>query len=131
HDCACGSTWEKLDGVVLGRTDYMVTVRGTNVYQSAVENIIGEIDGVSPFYQLVLDREGANDRMTIEFEPDKAIAKSNWPSLAKTIGERIQKALHVRLETKPVPPEGLPRYDLKTKRIIDNRPKELRRELDR
>ena len=131
HDCACGCTWEKLAGVVLGRTDYMVTVRGTNVYQSAVENIIGEIDGVSPFYQLVLDREGANDRMTIEFEPDKAITKSKWPSLAKTIGERIQKALHVRLETKPVPPEGLPRYDLKTKRIIDNRPKELRRELDR
>lgn len=131
RDCPCGCTWDKLDGVVLGRTDYMVTVRGTNVYQTAVENIIGDIEGVSPFYQLVLDREGSNDRMTVEFEPDKSVAKSDWPTLAKTIGERIQQALHVRLETKPVPPEGLPRYDLKTKRIIDNRPKELRRELDR
>ncbi|MHA1537130.1 MAG: phenylacetate--CoA ligase family protein [Alphaproteobacteria bacterium] len=131
RDCACGCTWDKLAGVVLGRTDYMVTVRGTNVYQTAVENIIAEIDGVSPFYQLVLDRKGSNDLMTIEFEPDKAVAKSQWPALARTVGERIHQALHVRLETKAVAPEGLPRYDLKTKRIIDNRPKELRRALDR
>ena len=61
----CGCTWDKFDGVVLGRTDFMVTVRGTNVYQTAVENIIGAIDGVSPFYQLVLDREGSNDKMTV------------------------------------------------------------------
>ena len=45
--------------------------------------------------------------------------------------KRIRKALHVRLESKPMAPETLPRYDLKTKRIIDNRPKELRRALDR
>jgi hypothetical protein len=30
-----------------------------------------------------------------------------------------------------VAPETLPRYELKTKRIIDQRPKEFRRALDR
>ena len=129
--CACGCTWDKLDGVVLGRTDYMVTVRGTNVYQSAVENIIADVDGVSPFYQLVLEREGANDRMTIEFEPDTDIAEKDYAGLAREVGKRIQAALHVRLETRPMAPGALPRYDLKTKRIVDNRPKEMRRELDR
>lgn len=129
--CSCGVTWEKLDGVVLGRTDFMVTVRGTNVYQSAVENILGEIDGISPFYQLILDRDGANDKMTIEFEPESAVGESGWPGLAGEAQERIHTALHVRLETKVMAPASLPRYDLKTKRIIDNRPKELRRKLDR
>jgi phenylacetate-CoA ligase len=38
--CACGRSWAKLEGSVLGRTDFMVTVRGTNVYQSADENIL-------------------------------------------------------------------------------------------
>ena len=130
-ECPCGCTWAKFDGVVLGRTDFMVTLRGTNVYQTAVENIIGKIEGVSPFYQLVLDREGSNDKMTVEFEPAKSVAEADWPSLAKEVQDRIHKALHVRLETMPMAPETLPRYDLKTKRIIDNRPKELRRALDR
>jgi phenylacetate-CoA ligase len=129
--CPCGCTWDKFEGVVLGRTDFMVTVRGTNVYQTAVENIIGEIEGVSPFYQLVLDREGSNDKMTVEFEPAKMVTEADWPGLAQEVQDRIHKALHVRLETKPMAPETLPRYDLKTKRIIDNRPKELRRALDR
>lgn len=131
RDCPCGCTWDKFDGVVLGRTDFMVTVRGTNVYQAAVENIIGTVDGVSPFYQLVLDREGSNDKMTVEFEPAKTVAEADWPVLAREVEERIRKALHVRLESRPMAPETLPRYDLKTKRIIDNRPKELRRALDR
>jgi phenylacetate-CoA ligase len=109
----------------------MVTVRGTNVYQTAVENLLGEFDGVSPFYQLVLDHQDGNDRMTVEFEPEAGIAEADWPALARLVGDHIHKRLHVRLDVKPVKPHGLPRYDLKTKRIIDNRPKELRRMLDR
>ena len=31
----------------------------------------------------------------------------------------------------PVAPESLPRYDLKTKRVFDNRPTEMRRALER
>ncbi len=130
-NCSCGVTWAKLDGVVLGRTDYMITVRGTNVYPTAVENLLGETAGVSPYFQLVLDRVEENDKMTVEFEPDKSLPESEWDGLATTIQERIHQALHVRLETKAMAPESLPRYDLKTKRIIDNRPKELRRALDR
>ncbi len=131
ESCACGRTWGKFEGVVLGRTDFMVTVRGTNVYPTAVENLLGETEGVSPYYQMVLDREGANDRMTIEFEPEKGVAEAEWPKLAEDVAGRIHQALHVRLEVKPLAPESLPRYELKTKRITDNRPKDFQRELDR
>ncbi|HVB46678.1 MAG TPA: hypothetical protein VNF47_28765 [Streptosporangiaceae bacterium] len=40
--CGCGRTWRYLDGVVLGRSDHMVSVRGTNVYPSAVEKCFTE-----------------------------------------------------------------------------------------
>jgi phenylacetate-CoA ligase len=129
--CACGVTWAKLDGVVLGRTDFMITVRGTNVYPTAVENILGETEGISPFFQLVLDRIGENDEMTVEFEPAKEVPEAEWAALAAMAEARIHEVLHVRLAMKPMAPDSLPRYDLKTRRVIDNRPKELRRALDR
>jgi len=131
ESCACGRIWGKLDGVVLGRTDFMVTVRGTNVYPTAVENLLGETPGVSPYYQMVLEQKDGNDRMTVEFEPDREVAEAEWPAIASEVGERIHKALHVRLEIKPVAPESLPRYELKSKKVIDNRPKGFRRALDR
>ena len=131
HGCGCGRTWAKLPGVVLGRTDFMVTVRGTNVYQTAVENLLGEMKEGSPFYQLVLERVAANDQMMVEFEPDPATPEAEWPALAKRVADRIHAALHVRLDVVAVKPGGLPRFELKTKRIIDKRPKEFRRALDR
>ncbi|MBI5908595.1 MAG: hypothetical protein HY848_01360 [Betaproteobacteria bacterium] len=131
--CSCGRTWTKFEGTVLGRTDFMVTVRGTNVYQTAVENLIGQMPEISNSYELVLTREEDNDVMTVRFEPVKALAdkRDAWGDIAKRLSDRIHAALHVRLRTVPVPPESLPRYELKTKRIIDERPKGFRRALDR
>jgi phenylacetate-CoA ligase len=109
----------------------MVTVRGTNVYQTAVENLIGEMPDVSNSYELVLTREAENDAMTVKFEPVKAVPRERWDALARDMSDRIHKGLHVRLKCEPVAPDSLPKYELKTKRIIDQRPKEFRRALDR
>ncbi|MCC6609679.1 MAG: AMP-binding protein [Burkholderiales bacterium] len=131
--CTCGRTWVKFEGSVLGRTDFMVTVRGTNVYQTAVEHLIGQIPEVSSAYELLLTREDENDVMTIRFEPVKSLASDRdaWGAIERRLSDHIHKALHVRLKTVAVSPESLPRYELKTKRIIDQRPKEFRRALDR
>lgn len=129
--CACGRTWVKLEGAVLGRTDFMVTVRGTNVYQTAVENILSRVPGVSMHYELVLTREHDNDAMTVRFEPEPAIAEADRARIATDASERIHQALHVRLKCEPVAPGTLPRFELKTKRIVDQRPKDFRRVLDR
>ena len=129
--CSCGRTWAKFEGSVLGRTDFMVTVRGTNVYQTAVENILNQIDNISMHYELVLTHEEGNDAMTVRFEPEPSVDEALWAGIAADAGNRIHKALHVRLRCTPVAPGSLPRFELKTKRIIDQRPKELRRALDR
>ena len=131
--CSCGRTWVKFDGSVLGRADFMITVRGTNVYQTAVENLVGEVPEVSNSYELVLTREDDNDVMTIRFEPKSGFAdkQDQWDGIAKRVSDHIHAGLHVRLRATPVAPGSLPRYELKTKRIIDERPKEFRRALDR
>ena len=128
---ADGRTWTRFEGVILGRTDFMITVRGTNVYPTAVENLIGEVKGVSSHYQMILSKEGALDRMEIEFEPVKGIGEAEWPALAGKLARHIHDALKVRIDCRAVPVESLPRYELKTKRIVDKRPKELRRALDK
>lgn len=133
QNCSCGRTWVKFVGSVLGRADFMVTVRGTNVYQSAVENLIGETPEISNSYELVLTREDENDVMTIRFEPTPAFtqAPEAWEGIAQRLSDRIHAGLHVRLRAVAVAPGSLPRYELKTKRIFDQRPKQFRRALDR
>ncbi|MFI4987439.1 MAG: phenylacetate--CoA ligase family protein, partial [Alphaproteobacteria bacterium] len=131
--CSCGRTWTKLEGAVLGRTDFMFSVRGTNVYQTAIENLVTQTKGVSSSFELVLTREDDNDVMTVRFEPAAELAgdRAAWDRIAEQLSDGIHAALHVRLRVQPVAPNSLPRYELKTKRMIDQRPKEFRRVLDR
>jgi phenylacetate-CoA ligase len=129
--CSCGRTWAFFKGVVLGRTDFMVTVRGTNIYQSAVENVVGQAEGASHHYELVLTRVSGLDRMCVRVEPVPQLAAERWTELSRRVGDRIHDALKVRLEVEVLPPGTLPRYELKTRRIVDQRPKDIRRALDR
>ena len=131
NSCACGRTWALLKGVVLGRTDFMVTIRGTNVYQSAVENVIGQVEGLSSHYELVLTRVSSMDRMCVRAEPRPDLPQEKYAELSRRIDKQVHDVLKVRLEVELVAPSTLPRYELKTRRIVDQRPKEVRRALDR
>lgn len=129
--CACGRTWTFLRGVVLGRTDFMVTIRGTNVYQSAVENVLGGIPGLSSHYELILTREKGLDQMTVRAEPLGDYPPDDYAALGATAARRIRETLKVRLDVALLPPGTLPRYELKTRRIVDQRPREVRYALER
>jgi len=79
----------------------------------------------------VLTREAGNDEMTVELEPERSVPEVSWPRLTEAVAQTIHRALQVRLKVVAMAPDSLPRYELKTKRIIDKRPKEFRRALDR
>ena len=131
YSCPSGRTWLKFEGAVLGRTDFMVTLRGTNVYPTAVENLLGATAGVSSNYEIHLTRPAESDQMEIRFEPDPGIPEAVGAALAEAVAGRLRDGLMVRVDVTPVAPESLPRYDLKTKRVFDQRPKDFRRALDR
>ncbi|PLS18561.1 hypothetical protein CVD28_05330 [Bacillus sp. M6-12] len=128
--CGCGRTWRYLDGVVLGRSDNMITVKATNVYPSAIENLIRQVDGVSEYFQLILTRENGMDQMSIRLEPEKIVGKDSWEHLKLRTQSIIKQNIGLRMDVELVEPETLPRSELKFKRIVDNRPKDVRRELD-
>jgi phenylacetate-CoA ligase len=127
--CSCGRTWGFLDGVVLGRTDFMLTVRGTNVYPSAVEALLGQVAGVSSYYRMLLTRDDSGlDQMTVEFEP--VPGSTDAEGLARAVGARLREAIGVRIDARSVPEGSLPRPELKTQRVVDQRPREVRRALE-
>lgn len=131
YSCPCGSTWLFYKNGVLGRTDYMVTIRGTNVYQTAVENIIGGLPEASSYYQLILTREKNVDNLTIRLELKRDIPREKYESIASRLRTEIRIRLGVTLSVEVVPPDTLPRYEVKTKRLIDKRPNKYKTELAR
>ena len=109
--CACGRTFLMLPGGIVGRTDDLIILRGVNVYPSAIEAIVRTFD-VGEF-RLVRTREGALDALTVEVEASDGVAES----LSRAFRER----LGVRIPAQVVPPESLPRWELKARRVVDAR----------
>ncbi len=134
HDipCGCGRTWRYLEGSVLGRSDYMVTVRGTNVYPSSVENLVRRVEGVTQYFQLILSRnESGLDEIKIQLEPERTLGRERWDDIGVRVRGVIKDNIGLRMDVEVVEPETLPRSELKFKRIVDERPKDVRRKLER
>lgn len=119
HDHGCGWTWQWLDGLVLGRTDFMMTIRGTNVYPTAIDNLLAEIGELSPNYELHLSTERGMDALTIKAEAGEAVPDHG--ALVARVREHIRTRLLVDVGVEILEPGSLPRYELKTKRIFDHR----------
>jgi phenylacetate-CoA ligase len=66
--CPCGRTLARMSAV-RGRSDDMLIIRGVNLYPSEIEHTLLGVDGVAPHYQLVLERPGDLDELTVHCEP--------------------------------------------------------------
>ena len=66
--CPCGRTLARMSPV-RGRRDAMLIIRGVNLYPSEVEHALLGVDGVAPHYQLVVERPGELDQLTVHCEP--------------------------------------------------------------
>lgn len=121
HEHGCGWTWTFLEGGVLGRTDFMVTVRGVNVYPTAVENLLGQVRGLSPYYELHIDRVAGNDRMTAVIEADVQATEGEYEQMKAAAERLLASKIGVSIRVQVQPAGSLPRYELKSKKIIDHR----------
>lgn len=129
YSCSCGCTWVYYKGGVLGRTDHMIIYKGTNIYQAAVENIVNGFPSASDHFQLILTREKDEDNMIIKLEPKEDVPPEKYNQLAKGLTAELKVKIGVTVPVEIVPVNSLPRYDVKTKRVIDERPEEYKTEL--
>jgi phenylacetate-CoA ligase len=121
--CICGRTLVRMDKVS-GRTDDMLIIRGVNVFPSQIESVLMEMEGVSPHYQLVVDREGNLDTLTVRVEVDEHVFSDEvkqLQDLERRISKNIKEYLGVSAKVKLVEPKAIARSEGKAVRVIDNR----------
>lgn len=126
YSCPCESTWMYYKGGVLGRTDYMQSYKGTNIYQTAVENVVGSFSNASDCFQLIIGRKDDEDVIKILLEPGVSVSPDEYDSLAHDLELELKRGIGVSIPVEIVSPNSLPRYEVKTKRIIDERPDEYK-----
>ncbi|MFN3479229.1 MAG: phenylacetate--CoA ligase family protein [Thermodesulfovibrionales bacterium] len=121
--CDCGRTFLRMERVK-GRTDDMLIVKGVNVFPSQIESVLFEIEGTEPHYQIVIDRKGATDEMTVLVEVSEEIffdemKKQN--ELINLIKQRLFSELGINVNVKLVEKKTLERFEGKARRVIDKR----------
>jgi phenylacetate-CoA ligase len=108
--CACGRTFARLEGGILGRLDDMLIVRGVNVFPSAIEAIVRRFP-VEEF-QIEVFRAGELDEVRVLVEVD------GGADGARHVHEALRTGLGIRMEVAPVAPGSLPRFELKARRVV-------------
>lgn len=122
-ECACGRTLVRMEKVT-GRTDDMLIIRGVNVFPSQVEHVLMSVEGVEPHYQIVVDRVGNLDTMSVQVEVSENIFSDEIRKLeytTNTIQREIKDLLGVTCKVKLVEPKTIQRSEGKAQRVIDNR----------
>jgi phenylacetate-CoA ligase len=121
--CPCGRTLTRMDRV-RGRTDDMLIIKGVNVFPSQIESVLLEVEGTEPHYQIIIDRKGAMDHVSVLVEASEQIffdEMKQQTKLIELIKSRIASELGISVEVKLVEKKTLERSEGKAKRVIDNR----------
>ena len=109
--CACGRTFLRLEGGLLGRVDDMLVVRGVNVFPSALEGIVRRFPAVDEFMIEVYRRQEMDEvRLLLEV--------AGGGNIAAQVQEAVRVHLGIRVEIVAVPAQSLPRWELKARRVV-------------
>lgn len=65
--CPCGRTMRRISRI-LGRCDEVVVIKGINIFPGCIGEILEQIKGERPVFQLVAVRKGHEDRLEIRVE---------------------------------------------------------------
>lgn len=121
--CACGRTHVRMQKT-MGRSDDMLIIKGVNVFPTQIEEVLFQVEGCEPHYQLVIEREGTMDTLEVQVEVNEAIffdEMKKQRAFVELLEKRLFSALGVGAKVKLVEPSSMPRHEGKAKRVIDKR----------
>ena len=121
--CECGRTYRLVKGGVIGRADDITKVKGVLLAPSAIEDVVRSIAGFSDEYEVVVEKKGDVDHISLKVELTEEAA-----SMAAELKAKLQTELRLKTnlgyEIQVHPYGSLPRYEVKAKRFKDLRKKE-------
>jgi phenylacetate-CoA ligase len=118
--CPCGRTLARM-GTVRGRRDEMLIIRGVNLYPSEIEHTLLHVEGVAPHYQLVVERPGALDELTVHCEP--VTDAIDGADLRARVAHALRERTGITIAVELLAPGDVPRSEGKAVRVVDRRPR--------
>ena len=102
--CECGSWMQKIDPIH-GRSDFMVKLRGVNVWPEGCGAIVATKSGLTGEYYCIVERQGPREEMTLqaEYTEEAADRDAIHRDLERTLRDRLNVGIKVEL----VPPGSL------------------------
>ncbi len=101
-----------LIGGILGRSDQMMTVRGVNIFPSAIDAIVRSFTEIGE-YRLIATKSGTRDEVTLEIEDSL-----HQP---QRLVDKLDTNLGLRIAVTEVPVGTFESFADKSKRFIDRR----------
>ena len=121
--CKCGRTFCRMENLS-GRSDDMLKIRGVNVFPSQIEEVILSVEELGPHYEILLEREGYLDKLTVTVElVHSTDSFSELERITKEVREKLKIMLGLDAKIMLVSPNTLQRFEGKAKRVKDLRSK--------
>jgi len=121
--CACGRTLVRMQKT-MGRSDDMLIIKGVNVFPTQIEEILFQVEGCEPHYQLVIERIDNVDRLEVQVEVNESIffdEMKKQREFVLAVEKRLANALGIGAKVKLVEPSTILRSEGKAERVIDRR----------
>ncbi len=121
--CKCGRTTTRMDRIQ-GRSDDMLIIRGVNVFPSQIEGVLMSIPEIGGNYEIVVERIGHLDKLTINVEVKEVTLLDNYSKLEdliRKVRQKLKVVLQIDAVVKLVEPQSLKRFEGKAKRVTDLR----------
>ena len=121
--CACGRTLVRMQKT-MGRSDDMLIIKGVNVFPTQIEEILFQVEGCEPHYQLIVERIDNVDRLEVQVEVNETIFFDEMKKQREFVlaaEKRLANALGIGVKVKLVEPSSILRSEGKAERVIDRR----------
>jgi phenylacetate-CoA ligase len=116
-----GYTYPFLPRGIYGRIDDMFTIRGENIYPSAIDDVVMAAPGYGGEHRIIISRAESMDELVVQVEHGEEVGGATLDAWAGTISARLRTVLGVGANVIPVPQHTFDRTGFKARRVIDDR----------
>lgn len=119
--CPCGRKTIRLK--VMGRRDDTIIIKGTNVFPTSIQEIVNRCPELSNEFMIVIDNIKGTYELIIQVEPagKEKFTIEVEEQVKRKLVEMVRESLRLRPVVQVKEPNSLPRFETKSKRVLDRR----------
>jgi len=121
--CPCGRTFRRMSPI-RKRCDNVVVIKGTNIIPERIGDVLEELKGARPIYQIVAVREGHQDQLEIWVEVTEQFFSDRMReqrTLVEVMKEKIANFIGISARVKLVETGSLERENGSVRLFVDRR----------